>query len=134
VRNGLRGAVYECAEGVTTTGLTFMDTPGFAPISVAGLVAGGATVACFTTGRGSVLGTKPVPSIKIATNTVMFERLRADMDLDAGGIAEGYTTIDAIGELVFVTVLEMASGRSPVSQDLGLGRDEFAPWQQGAVA
>lgn len=123
LRNGLRGAVYECAERVTT----------IAPISVTGLVAGGATVVCFTTGRGSVLGTTPVPSIKIATNTAMFERLQADMDLDAGGVAEEYTTIDAIGKLIFVTVLEMASGRSPVSEDLGRGRDEFVPWQLGAV-
>jgi altronate hydrolase len=126
-------AVHEYAERVTATGPTFMDTPGFDPISVTGLVAGGAIVVCFTTGHGSVLGTKPVPSIKIAANTAMLERLRDDMDLDAGGIAEGHTTIDAIGKLIFETVLETASGRSTVSEDLDLGRDEFVPWQLGAV-
>ncbi|MFC6021398.1 hypothetical protein ACFP2T_35165 [Plantactinospora solaniradicis] len=125
----MRTTVYECAERVTTTGLTFMDTPGFAPLSVTGLVADGATVVCFTTSRSTVLGTKPVSSIKTATNTAMFERLRDDMDLEIGGIAEGRTTIDAIGELIFETVPAVASGRSTVSEDRDLGRDEFVPWQ-----
>ena len=126
-------AVYEYAERVTAAGFTFMDTPGYDPVSVTGLVAGGATVVCFTTGRGSVLGTKPVPTIKIATNTPMYERMREDMDLNAGGIATGAATVEQIGAEILETVLAVASGRPTVSEDLDLGRDEFVPWQLGAV-
>jgi altronate hydrolase len=126
-------AVYEYAERVTASGFTFMDTPGYDPVSVTGLVAGGANVVCFTTGRGSVLGTKPVPCIKIATNTTMFERMRDDMDLNAGGIADGTTTIEDVGDEILQAVLDVASGRPTVSEELDLGRDEFVPWQLGAV-
>ena len=65
-----------------------MDTPGFDPASVTGLVAGGANVVCFTTGRGSCFGCKPTPSIKIATNTPMYERMIDDMDINAGAILD----------------------------------------------
>ncbi|MBG0564478.1 UxaA family hydrolase [Actinoplanes aureus] len=126
-------AVYEYAERVTASGFTFMDTPGYDPVSVTGLVAGGATIVCFTTGRGSVLGTKPVPTIKIATNTPMYERMRDDMDLDAGGIATGDATVEGIGERILDEILAVASGRVTASEDLDLGRDEFVPWQIGAV-
>jgi altronate hydrolase len=126
-------AVYEYAERVTASGFTFMDTPGYDPVSVTGLVAGGANVVCFTTGRGSVLGTKPVPCIKIATNTAMYERMRDDMDLNAGGIVDGGTTIEELGDEILQAVLDVASGRPTVSEELDLGRDEFVPWQLGAV-
>ncbi|WP_448059522.1 UxaA family hydrolase [Cellulomonas hominis] len=126
-------AVHEYAEQVTEHGLTFMDTPGYDPVSVTGLVAGGATVVCFTTGRGSVLGCKPSPSLKIATNTEVFERMREDMDLNAGGIVDGTTTIEQVGTEIFEAVLAVASGRPTVSEELDLGRDEFVPWQLGAV-
>ncbi len=62
-------AVYAFAEPVAERGLVFMDTPGYDPVSVTGMVAGGANIVCFTTGRGSVFGCKPVPSIKLATNS-----------------------------------------------------------------
>ncbi|BBH70338.1 D-galactarate dehydratase [Actinoplanes sp. OR16] len=126
-------AVYEYAEPITAPGFTFMDTPGYDPVSVTGLVAGGATLVCFTTGRGSVLGTKPVPTLKVATNTEMYERMREDMDLDAGPIATGDATVEEIGGQIFEALLEVASGRITVSEDLDLGRDEFVPWQLGAV-
>ncbi len=76
--------VYQYAERVTAKGFVFMDTPGYDPVSVTGIVAGGATVMCFTTGRGSVLGCKPTPSLKLATNTEMYARMTEDMDLNAG--------------------------------------------------
>nr|WP_243738389.1 altronate dehydratase family protein [Cellulomonas shaoxiangyii] len=126
-------AVYEYAEPVTDAGLTFMDTPGYDPVSVTGLVAGGATVVVFTTGRGSVLGTKPAPCIKVATNSEMYERMREDMDLDAGRIVTGTATIEGVGEEILDLVLAVASGRPTVSEELDLGRDEFVPWQLGAV-
>lgn len=126
-------AVYEYAEPVRARGFTFMDTPGYDPVSVTGLVAGGATVVVFTTGRGSVLGCKPTPSIKVATNTATYLRMREDMDLNAGRIVDGTATVASVGEELFDLVVEVASGRQTVSEELDLGADEFVPWQLGAV-
>jgi len=126
-------AVYEYAEPVVDRGFTFMDTPGYDPVSVTGIVAGGATVVVFTTGRGSVLGSKPAPCIKVATSTEMYERMREDMDLDAGRVVTGEATLDQVGDEILDLVLDVASGRATVSEELDLGRDEFVPWQLGAV-
>jgi altronate hydrolase len=126
-------AVYEYAEKITDAGFTFMDTPGYDPVSVTGLVAGGATVVVFTTGRGSVLGGKPAPVLKVATNSETYQRMREDMDIDTGGIVTGSLTITGAGEQIFEAILAVASGRVTCSEDLDLGRDEFIPWQLGAV-
>ena len=125
--------VVEYAEPMHGPGLVFMDTPGYDPVSATGLVAGGAQVICFTTGRGSVFGCKPVPSIKIASNTPMFQRMRDDMDLDAGRVVDGLATVDEVGDELFELILEVASGRQPLSEQWGIGQDEFAPWLIGAV-
>lgn len=125
--------VYEYAEKVTARGFTFMDTPGYDPVSVTGLVAGGATVVVFTTGRGSVLGCKPTPSIKVATNTATYLRMTEDMDLNAGRIVDGTATVTSVGEELFELIIDVASGRQTVSEELDLGSDEFVPWQLGAV-
>jgi altronate hydrolase len=126
-------AVYRYAEKVTAQGLTFMDTPGYDPVSVTGIVAGGATVMRFTTGRGSVLGCKPTPSLKIATNTEMYERRSGDMDLNCGVIVDGEASVQEMGEKLFDLILRTASGRRTLSEELGFGREEFVPWQLGAV-
>lgn len=126
-------AVYEYAEPITGPGFTFMDTPGYDPVSVTGLVAGGATVVVFTTGRGSVLGGKPAPVLKVATNSEIYQRMREDMDIDTGGIVAGTLSLTGSGEQIFEAILAVASGRSTASEDLDLGRDEFVPWQLGAV-
>jgi altronate hydrolase len=126
-------AVYRYAEKVTATGFTFMDTPGYDPVSVTGIVAGGATVMCFTTGRGSVLGCKPTPSLKLATNTEMYERMAEDMDLNCGVIADGSASVQEVGRELFGLILETASGRRTRSEELGFGQEEFVPWQLGAV-
>ncbi|MDF3010026.1 MAG: garD, partial [Burkholderiales bacterium] len=73
--------VYEFAEAVSAKGLVFMDTPGYDPVSVTGHVAGGANVICFTTGRGSVYGCKPAPSLKLATNSRLYQHMEEDMDI-----------------------------------------------------
>jgi altronate hydrolase len=125
--------VYKYAERVTAKGFTFMDTPGYDPVSVTGIVAGGATVMCFTTGRGSVLGTKPTPSIKLATNTEMYERMSGDMDLDCGVILSKGESVQSVGERLFQQILDTASGRKTLSEELGFGQEEFVPWQLGAV-
>jgi altronate hydrolase len=125
--------VYKYAERVTAKGFTFMDTPGYDPVSVTGIVAGGATVMCFTTGRGSVLGTKPTPSIKLATNTEMYERMSGDMDVNCGVILSDGESVEAVGERLFRFILDTASGRKTFSEELGFGQEEFVPWQLGAV-
>ncbi|WP_447925773.1 UxaA family hydrolase [Georgenia muralis] len=127
-------AVYEYAEPIERgVGFAFMDTPGYDPVSVTGLVAGGATVVCFTTGRGSVLGSKPAPTIKLATNTEMYERMHEDMDLNCGRIVDGTATLTEVGEEIFEKIIAVASGETSVSEELDLGQEEFVPWQLGAV-
>ncbi|MCA9175282.1 MAG: altronate dehydratase [Planctomycetales bacterium] len=124
--------VYHYAEPVVAKGFVFMDTPGFDPPSVTGMVAGGANVAVFTTGRGSCFGCKPTPCLKIATNTPMFERLEEDMDINAGQVLSGKTVAE-MGREIFDHVLEVASGRPTKSEQLGIGDDEFVPWNVGPV-
>ena len=125
--------VYTYAERVTEHGLVFMDTPGFDPVSATGQVAGGANLICFTTGRGSAYGCQPTPSLKIATNTVLWDRQRDDMDLDAGPIVGGRRTIADVGDEIFEAMIECASGRRSRSELHGYGQNEFAPWQLSAV-
>ena len=126
-------AVYHYAEPIDTPGLGFMDTPGYDPVSVTGLVAGGANVVVFTTGRGSVLGCKPSPSIKVATNTAMYLRMHEDMDLNAGRIVDGVSSLAEVGQEIFDLILAVASGRETVSEEMDLGQDEFQPWILGTV-
>jgi altronate hydrolase len=125
-------AVYEYAEPVTEKGFVFMDTPGYDPVSATGQVAGGANVLCFTTGRGSAYGCKPVPSIKLATNTPMYERMKDDMDINCGDILDG-VSVQEKGEEIFREILAVASGKRTKSEELGYGDSEFVPWQIGAV-
>ncbi len=125
-------AVYRFAEPVTEKGFVIMDTPGYDPASVTGMVAGGANVVCFTTGRGSCFGCKPVPSIKISTNTPMFERMQDDMDLDAGRILNG-TSVEEVGREIFELIIEVASGKKTKSEAQGIGDEEFCPWSIGPV-
>jgi altronate hydrolase len=118
------------AEPVRGPGLFFMDTPGYDPVCTTGLVAGGANVLVFTTGRGSVLGLKPTPCIKVATNTPMYERMKDDMDLDAGTILGG-ESVESVGRRLFEQILDVASGQPTRSERVGMGEDEFAPWSIG---
>jgi len=110
----------------------FMDTPGFDPPSVTGLVAGGCNMMVFTTGRGSCFGLKPCPTIKIASNTPMYDRMIDDMDINAGEILNG-KSVESVGQEIFEKVLQVASGTHTKSEDLGYGELEFVPWQIGAV-
>jgi altronate hydrolase len=121
------------AEPVTAKGFVFMDTPGYDPVSATGQVAGGANLICFTTGRGSVFGCKPAPSLKLATNTALYQRMTDDMDLNCGGIVDGVETVEECGKRIFELILKTASGQATKSEALGFGEDEFAPWQLGAV-
>ncbi|MBN9391545.1 MAG: altronate dehydratase [Chloroflexi bacterium] len=125
-------AVYKYAEPITEKGLVIMDTPGYDPVSATGQVAGGANVIVFTTGRGSVFGFKPTPSIKVATNTEMYERMTEDMDVNAGKILTG-TPLAEVGQEIFELVLRVASGEQSLSEAQGVGEEEFNPWILGAM-
>lgn len=124
--------VYQYADPVTAKGFVFMDSPGYDPASTTGMVAGGANVVLFTTGRGSCFGCKPAPSLKIATNTPMYERMIDDMDLNAGEILRGRSVAD-VGREIFEQVLAVASGQQTKSEVHGLGDEEFVPWTVGPV-
>ena len=125
--------VYEYAEPVTAKGFVFMDTPGYDPASVAGHVAGGANVVCFTTGRGSAFGCKPTPSLKLATNSTMYHRMTDDMDINCGEIVDGSASVQEVGERIFQLILDTTSGKRSKSEELGYGEEEFTPWILGAT-
>jgi altronate hydrolase len=125
--------VYEYAEPVTAKGFVYMDTPGYDPVSATGQVAGGANMICFTTGRGSAYGCKPSPSLKLATNTPLFQRQEDDMDINCGTVIDGTESVQEVGERFFRLILETASGRKSKSEEFGYGDDEFAPWMLGAT-
>src|ERR1700704_296491 len=126
-------AVYEYAEPVTSHGFVYMDTPGYDPVSATGQVAGGANMICFTTGRGSGYGCAPSPSLKLATNTALWQRQEEDIDINCGEIVDGGATVEAIGERFFQMILETASGKKSKSELHGYGQNEFVPWYLGAV-
>jgi altronate hydrolase len=123
--------VYEYAEHVSAKGFVFMDTPGYDPVSATGQVAGGANMICFTTGRGSAYGCKPSPSLKLATNTAMFNKQEDDMDINCGVIVDGKASIQEVGQQFFEIILRTASGEQSKSEAMGYGEDEFAPWILG---
>jgi altronate hydrolase len=123
--------VYKYAELMTTKGFVFMDTPGYDPVSVTGQVAGGANIVCFTTGRGSAYGCKPSPSLKLATNSALWDRQEEDMDVNCGVVVDGKAAVDEVGRQIFELILKTASGQPAKSEIFGYGDDEFAPWVLG---
>lgn len=125
--------VVNYAEAVTKKGFVFMDTPGYDPVAATGQVAGGANLVCFTTGRGSVFGCKPAPSIKLATNSPMYRRMEDDMDVNCGTILDGDETVQECGQRIFELMLRVASGEPTKSESFDFGGAEFAPWVLGAT-
>ncbi|RNF35018.1 UxaA family hydrolase [Paracoccus methylarcula] len=125
--------VYRYAEPITETGFVFMDSPGYDPASVTGQIASGCNLVSFTTGRGSAFGAKPSPSMKIATNSEMYNRMVDDMDINAGRILTGEASVEEVGREIYGMWLRMASGEQTKSEKQGLGDFEFVPWQIGAV-
>ena len=125
--------VYKYAEPVTERGFVFMDSPGYDPASVTGQIASGCNLVTFTTGRGSAFGSKPAPTIKLATNSAMYDRLKGDMDINAGTIVSQGAALEEVGEAIFEKFLQVASGERTLSESQGLGDYEFVPWQIGAT-
>jgi altronate hydrolase len=127
-------AVYEYAEPIDKAGFVFMDSPGYDPVATTGQIASGANLICFTTGRGSMFGSKPAPTIKLATNTPMYTRLEEDMDINCGLVLDGELDIPQMGQRIFEHILRAASGEPTKSELLGLGDHEFVPWHLGIVS
>ncbi len=125
--------VYKFAEPITTRGFVYMDSPGYDPCSVTGQIASGANLIAFTTGRGSVSGYKPVPCIKLATNTEMYTRMAEDMDINCGDIISGGVSLADKGAEILELIVRVASGEATKSEALGFGGAEFVPWAMGAV-
>lgn len=127
-------AVYEYAERIEEHGFVFMDSPGYDPVAATGQIASGAQLICFTTGRGSMFGSKPAPTIKLASNTPMYRRLEEDMDINCGVVIDGDMNVPELGQRIFEQILRHASGEPTKSETLGLGDHEFVPWHLGIVS
>jgi altronate hydrolase len=123
--------VVDYAERITSPGFVFMNTPGYDPISLTGLAAGGVNMIAFTTGRGSAIGFPTIPVVKIASNSPTYRRMRDNMDVNAGRIADGEATVTEIGREIFDLLLHVASGEKTCSERLG--HKEFVPWRIGPV-
>ena len=124
--------VYRYAEPIKAHGLVFMDAPGYDPMGATGQIASGANLVAFTTGRGSCFGAKPAPSIKLATNTKMYMRMKDDMDVNCGDVMDGSATLESKGRDIFELMLRVASGEKSRSEELGIGNEETVPWMIGA--
>jgi altronate hydrolase len=123
--------VYDYAERITSPGFAFMNTPGYDPVSLTGLAAGGVNLIAFTTGRGSAIGFPTVPVFKISTNTALYEKMRDNIDLNAGRIIDGEATVESVGREILDELLAVASGKRTASELLG--HHEFVPWRIGPV-
>ncbi len=126
--------VYRYAEPIDKAGFVFMDSPGYDPVASTGQIASGANLICFTTGRGSMFGSKPAPTIKLASNSPMYQRLEEDMDINCGLILDGKLSVQEMGQQIFEQILRHASGEPTKSEALGLGDHEFVPWHMGVVS
>lgn len=126
--------VYAYAEPIDRKGFVFMDSPGYDPVSATGQIASGANLICFTTGRGSMFGSKPAPTLKLASNSAMYQRLSEDMDINCGAILDGEVDLPGMGQRIFEAILRHASGERTKSELLGLGDHEFVPWHLGIVS
>ena len=125
--------VFGYGEEVQGPGLVFMDTPGYDVVSITGMIAGGANLVCFTTGRGTVAGFRPIPTMKLASNSAMFDHLQGDMDINCGRVLDGACDLPAMGAEIFEQMLATASGQQTKSERLGFGGSEFVPWHMGAI-
>ena len=108
--------VVDIGERPRSTGLHIMDTPGHDIEQMVGMVAGGAQVVAFTTGRGTPTGSPIAPCVKISTNTAIFERLAGDIDIDAGAILGGTETVASMGALIYARILAVAGGELTASE------------------
>jgi altronate hydrolase len=119
------------AERISGKGLMVMNTPGYDPVSLTGLAAGGCNVAVFTTGRGTPMGSPVIPVLKVATNSRIYRSMQENMDINAGEIIDGVSDIRHKGTEIYLGILRAASGELTRSELLG--HQEFVPWRIGPV-
>lgn len=112
-------AVFDYAKPVTEKGLVIMDTPGNDPSSVAGMIAGGAQIVVFTTGRGTPTGNPIAPVIKITGNKITYKNMEDNMDFDASPVIYGIKTMDELADELLDKVVETASGKLSKAESLG---------------
>ncbi|WP_425464068.1 UxaA family hydrolase [Pacificibacter maritimus] len=124
---------YAYGEKIDRHGFVYMDSPGYDPVAATGQVACGANLIVFTTGRGSCFGAKPTPSIKLSSNSQLARSMPEDIDLDCGVVIEKGISLTDMGQQIYDLMLDTASGKTTVSEDLGYGDNEFVPWKIGAV-
>lgn len=124
---------YHYAEPIKTSGLVFMDSPGYDPVSATGQIASGANLLAFTTGRGSCFGSLPTPCLKLASQTSLYEKMPEDMDINCGTLIEGQQSLDDLGTEIYNQFIAIASGQKTKSENAGYGFHEFIPWQIGAT-
>jgi altronate hydrolase len=125
--------VVEYGETPQGRGLHLMQGPGYDQESTPGLVAAGATVVVFTTGRGSTIGNAITPVIKLTSNSQVFQRMRGDMDLSAGGVIDGTETIDSVAARLLTYIQSVASGEVLTKAEEVKHR-EFQVWAEQAVS
>jgi altronate hydrolase len=123
--------VVDYGERVNGPGFVFMNTPGYDPVSITGLAAGGVNLIAFTTGRGSAIGFPSIPVLKIASNSHTYRRMLGNMDVNAGRIADGEASVEEVGREIFDRLMRVASGERTRAEELG--HHEFAPWRIGPV-
>lgn len=111
--------MLEYAEIPTKKGLFIMDEPGYDPESVTGIVAAGAQIVLFTTGRGTPLGSPVAPVIKITGNPRTYKIMKDNIDINAGTIIEGKETIEEASNRIYENVLRVASGEKTRAEVLG---------------
>ena len=115
--------VLQYAETANQRGLNLMQGPGYDQESTPGLVAAGATVIVFTTGRGTTIGNAIAPVIKLASNAAVFERMPNDLDLSAGRVIDGRETIDEVGRQVFEHMIKVADGELLAKAEINKHRE-----------
>lgn len=111
--------VIDYAYKPTKKGLVWMDTPGHDIEQLVGMVAGGAQIVIFTTGRGTPTGSPIAPVIKVATNTYTYENMIDNMDINAGTIVTGDETIPVVGERLFQEMCDVINGKLTKAEILG---------------
>ncbi len=112
-------AVYDYAKQVSEKGLVIMDTPGNDPSSVAAMVAGGAQIIVFSTGRGTPTGNPISPVIKITGNKITYENMIDHMDVDASSVIYGPQTMEEIADAFLDEVVEVANGKLTKAESMG---------------
>jgi altronate dehydratase large subunit len=113
--------VVEYAFRPSRTGLVIMDTPGYDVESITGMVAGGAQVVVFTTGRGTPMGCPIAPVIKVCGNSSTYEKMQDNIDINAGVIIDGICSVQDVGRDMFREIIEVSNGKLTKAEQLGFG-------------